>query len=290
MFTDEYGRTWQKGNLHMHTSLSDGRLSPENAIRIYREAGYDFISLTDHWKCGRTELLKKDFLLLSGCEYDSGNDVRQGIYHIVGIGMETEPKLRPFHDASPQEIIEEIHKAGGIAILAHPAWSMNQACMASDFHGFDGCEIYNTVSGSPWNCRPYSGSFLDDMANRNIFLPVMAADDAHFYSGDETRSFLFVQSHDLSREGVMSAIRNGNFIASQGPFFTVRREGNEIIVRTTPVDEAVFFTDSIYEPDRVTRGKHLCEAHFQIKDYDHWVRVELKDAKGRMAWSKFIAV
>ena len=39
-----------KGNLHTHTTNSDGRMSPEEVTRRYQEAGYDFLALTDHWK------------------------------------------------------------------------------------------------------------------------------------------------------------------------------------------------------------------------------------------------
>ncbi len=39
---------WYRGNLHMHSYWSDGRAFPEQAINIYKQLGYDFISLTDH--------------------------------------------------------------------------------------------------------------------------------------------------------------------------------------------------------------------------------------------------
>ena len=38
---------WYKGNMHMHTTVSDGVLNPVDAIGVYREAGYDFIAITD---------------------------------------------------------------------------------------------------------------------------------------------------------------------------------------------------------------------------------------------------
>ena len=41
---------WYRGNLHLHTSNSDGRLSPEAAVRLYQEHGYDFVAITDHNK------------------------------------------------------------------------------------------------------------------------------------------------------------------------------------------------------------------------------------------------
>ncbi|OGF52584.1 MAG: hypothetical protein A2497_00505 [Candidatus Firestonebacteria bacterium RifOxyC12_full_39_7] len=41
---------WLKGNLHLHSTLSDGLKSPEELFKLYKAAGYDFLSLTDHWK------------------------------------------------------------------------------------------------------------------------------------------------------------------------------------------------------------------------------------------------
>ena len=37
-----------KGNLHTHTTFSDGRLPAEQVVARYRELGYDFLALTDH--------------------------------------------------------------------------------------------------------------------------------------------------------------------------------------------------------------------------------------------------
>ena len=37
-----------KGNLHAHTTFSDGRLSVEDVVARYRDLGYDFLAITDH--------------------------------------------------------------------------------------------------------------------------------------------------------------------------------------------------------------------------------------------------
>ena len=58
-----------KGNTHAHTTCSDGRLSPEECMRCYKEAGYDFLAITDHWHTGE----ERDFqgmLIIPGAEYD----------------------------------------------------------------------------------------------------------------------------------------------------------------------------------------------------------------------------
>ena len=37
-----------KGNVHMHTKRSDGKLPPETVARMYCEAGSHFIMISDH--------------------------------------------------------------------------------------------------------------------------------------------------------------------------------------------------------------------------------------------------
>ena len=37
-----------KGNLHAHSTVSDGRLTPSLLASCYKDHGYDFIAITDH--------------------------------------------------------------------------------------------------------------------------------------------------------------------------------------------------------------------------------------------------
>jgi len=37
-----------KGQLHIHTIFSDGRLTPQEASDTYEDLGFDFIVITDH--------------------------------------------------------------------------------------------------------------------------------------------------------------------------------------------------------------------------------------------------
>ena len=46
------GKRWYKGNLHCHTYWSDGAAFPDQAVREYRDAGYDFCAVTDHNRMG----------------------------------------------------------------------------------------------------------------------------------------------------------------------------------------------------------------------------------------------
>ena len=43
------GRFW-RGNLHCHSNRSDGHSAPERVVAAYRDAGYDFLALSDHFE------------------------------------------------------------------------------------------------------------------------------------------------------------------------------------------------------------------------------------------------
>jgi hypothetical protein len=61
-------------------------LDPVEAIGVYREAGYDFIAITDHHRVGHL-WQDDDFLILPGVEWDTGDVRNAPVYHILGIGM-----------------------------------------------------------------------------------------------------------------------------------------------------------------------------------------------------------
>lgn len=167
----------------------------------------------------------------------------------------------------------------------HLSEQIDRASEVAKLYGIDGCEIYNTTSGLPWNCRPYSGVFFDEMALLGHYLPCMAADDAHHYTGDETRSYIMVQADELTREGVLAAIRANRFYATQGPNFRVEIENGTVTVHTSPVQEVVFFTDTVWAGDRATVGENVTEATYKVQPTDTFVRVELKDKDGNCGWS-----
>lgn len=290
---DTSGR-WLRGNLHMHTTRSDGVLPPEEAIGLYRAAGYDFLALTDHWK--QSETVEQDgFLQLAGCEFDTGDMRDYPVYHIVGVGMERTVSLERPSAHTPQRIIDAVREAGGAAILAHPAWSLTNPDEVPALRGLSAAEVYNTFSGIPWsNARPESSLYFDLWANRGLFLPCTAADDCHWYTGEQTRSYMMANAPALTAKDVRAAILAGNFYASQGPRFeNIWLDGEAMLVRCAPVQTIVFYSSSVYCADRLTQdkaGTPVTEGRYKIKETDRFVRVALIDAEGRYAWGPPIAV
>ena len=155
MYLDKQGRRWFRGNLHAHSTVSDGVKTPEEVADLYRNQGYDFLAITDHWKPSRAGT-DQGLLLLPGCEYDVGNTAAAGIYHIVAIGPEQLVVPKRTDELTAQEVLDGIRQAGGYAILAHPSWSLNQPGEICKLKGVDASEIYNTLSDVPWNGREQS--------------------------------------------------------------------------------------------------------------------------------------
>lgn len=113
MFTDMFGNDRLKVGLHMHTTRSDGKKTPEEAAAVYAAAGFDVIAITDHWKWTPFGTLG-GLRVISGAEYNVGGSdpcVGIGIYHILALGCANEPAVS--EDQSPAEIAEAIHAEGG---------------------------------------------------------------------------------------------------------------------------------------------------------------------------------
>lgn len=290
MFQDMFGNMRYKVGLHTHTTVTDGKVTPEECARIYKEAGYDAIALTDHWKYhGEDEI--SGLKIISGCEYNLGrSDTSTDVIHIVGVGMREEPQLSD-RGVPRQEVIDAIKAKGGLAILAHPAWSLNTPEEIKKLSGFDAVEIYNSVSDVGQSSRPYSGYFVDLLANMGVTYPLIATDDAHYYQGeDETKSYIMVKAEDGSIESILDGIRKSEFYATQGPEVHIRREGDKIIADCSPCVTIDFLSNSAWVADKMNRGTGLVHAQYQIKAWEKWIRVEVKDADGNYGWSNIITI
>ena len=137
---------WYKGNLHAHTTNSDGRLSPEEVIALYRGAGYDFLSITDHegvtWPAASRG---PGFLLLPGVELNGGRSEIGERFHVLGFGLERVGTLPPESERTTQQAIDWIIAHGGAAVLAHPHWSGHTCADLLRWAGHLGVEVFNTT-------------------------------------------------------------------------------------------------------------------------------------------------
>lgn len=296
MFVDLLGKTRAKLGLHTHTTLSDGGKTPGEVVEFYIEQGYDAIALTDHWMFGEEQEIG-GLKILSGCEYDVGrDDGASGVFHIVGIGMTSDPKIPEdwrnmvkTSAAKAAEIIKTIKLFNGIAIVAHPAWSLNTPDQLNRLGDFDGIEIYNSVSEHGMSDRAYSDVIADQLAASGRLTNLLAADDAHYYDGDQCRAAIMVETTDMDPQGLIRAIRAGRFYATQGPEVHIEKIApDKVRVKCSPCSKVVFQSNCVWSRGRVVSGEGVIEAEYVKYGSDRFVRAEVTDSEGKKAWTNYV--
>lgn len=287
-FIDETKRFY-KGNLHAHSTNSDGRHTPDEVKREFKENGYDFLALTDHWKVGAEENFD-GMLVIPGVEYDFTFDTQ--VLHIVSLFRNRSDSEDIVRGMDHMKVIRKINQRSGAVITAHPAWSLNTTEFLMSLDGVTMAEVYNTLSGEPINGpRADSASILDIAAANGKYFNFIASDDCHFYVGEQCKSYIMLQADELTVPAVIDALNAGHFYATQGPeFYSVERIGDELHVKTSPVSRCTFCSNSYWVNGRCHTGDGLTEAVHKIQPNEKFVRCQLTDAEGRLAWTSPIPI
>jgi predicted metal-dependent phosphoesterase TrpH len=111
-------------DIHVHTSVVDGRYSPRQVVEHAKKIGLNGIAIVDHDEVRGNHEARKyagdDFQVISGIEFST----TQG--HILCLSSTDVPKkylgvmFKKEDYRSPEEIVDLIHDIGGIAVAAHP--------------------------------------------------------------------------------------------------------------------------------------------------------------------------
>ena len=288
----EEGR-WFKGNVHTHSTASDGTRTPEQLVKIYREAGYDFLSITDHSVVTDVEGLgEPGFLLIPGEEMCIGRTHANQPYHIVALGIQETLPFRDFdRDLDPQIVIDHVNEAGGIPILAHPYWSgLNHRDMM-EIDGYHGVEIYNTGCDFERNTG-FSEAHIDDIIVMGRRPLIYAVDDHHgaerpLLPLDAAVAWMMVKSKSLGADDILSSIRKGLFYSSTGPEImdiTIDDAG-VISVECSPAKEISFVSTPSLGMKYYAEGNPLTGASYKGRLGETYVRIEVTDYAGGRAWS-----
>lgn len=147
-------------NLHIHSNFSDGESKFEDILNYAKQKGMKKIAITDHNTIEGHKIFKDD-ILLTGVEFDCwycGVFIHLLAYNIdvnhpdlinflAKNKAETEGDfIRLFAKRNVPKLINAIHKAGGIVVLAHPAcyWAINLEHFVKKLMkiGLDGIEVY----------------------------------------------------------------------------------------------------------------------------------------------------
>lgn len=205
------GRAWYRGDMHLHTVHSDGKRTPAEVAAAARAAGLDFIVSTDHNTSSTAGVwgayAGPDLLIVDGEEITT----RNGHYTALGLPAGTWIDWRyRAADGGLARFVDEIHRAGGLAVAAHP----NAACVACGwkfgYAGLDAIEVWN----GPWTADDDAvvamwDNLLVASGRSGRWLPAVGDSDAHSEPQVVGLPHNVVRADDLSREAVLAGVKAG---------------------------------------------------------------------------------
>ena len=306
-----------KGNIHMHTTRSDGKLEPAEAARRYYEAGYQFIMMSDHevyWNS--TELDREDFLVLGGTETailmnDShrwiidyrraalGNDRTQHKHmHYCCIKDESIEDVGQYfaHDEPvPRQLdrgidswnkrVELMRQKGNLVVVNHPHWSRLDPELLLASQNLTAFEVWN--SGDAVHCGGrWDEDIWDYCLNRGKKLLAVAADDVHAATTDFAAGFTVVQAEEFSKAAICKGFKSGEFYASCGPIVhEMAIEDGVLKMRFTPARHIQIVG---YDRDgfdfRNMDGSLIDQIEWKVDTTMRFFRVVIIDDHGNRAW------
>ncbi|MEM7730030.1 MAG: CehA/McbA family metallohydrolase [Pseudomonadota bacterium] len=288
---DAPGRFW-RGNIHGHSTNSDGHLSPEEACAAYREQGYDFICLSDHFRpkfnfpvTDTRPYRINGFTTILGAEVHAPATTRGVEWHILSVGLpadfpatnETETGL---------ELARRCADAGAFVAVAHPAWYNLELEDALALDAAHAVEVYNHTCDAHTS-RGEGATMWDAMLSAGRRVTGIAVDDSHWKPGtpDAFGGWVMVKAEGNDPGLLLAALKAGHFYATQGPEITeLHRVGDSLVLRMSPATE-VFVVGPVANAAHVT-GTALTRATLPLEKFaGTWCRVVVRDAIGRQAWT-----
>jgi hypothetical protein len=251
-------------------------------VKRYREAGYDFLAITDHnsW-INHASLGDAHFTVLSGSEL--GLNSRE---HTLALGIDSST-IDSNQDT--QALIDQVVEAGGLSCLNHVHWSAMSFSRVHELKQYQLIEIFNHLSFGN-GASDGTTMIWDDIlrSGRRVF--GIATDDTH-REHDLYGGWIQIWSDSIEERDILSALRDGNFYSTEGPTIeSITVTENTISVATTEDVESICF---IYESgnqahrawsDERKQRRSLRKATFD-RPVDTFVRCQIRDSHGKRAWS-----
>ena len=291
-----------KGNLHCHSTNSDGKGTLQQRIDEYRAAGYDFLAITDHWYyTDMPEKSDEHFLLLPGTELDCPPYEQESLgYHIVGIGKPGENTIphgkilsKPEYRAA--DLLALLNDNGNFAFAAHPYWLQMRSDAYCRLDGVVGLEVFNSL------CQfDFGTGFSEHIADEAVYagqLPLLLATDDYHWEAfrevpDHFAGYVMVKAPELTHKAIMVALLAGQFYASyQGPEirnFEIR--DGRVIVETSPCRQICLRSPRIFGMTQCSYTDELTRAEFALQGHEEVVRAVALDRHGHTSWTQLLPV
>ena len=279
-----------RGNLHTHSTNSDGARAPQDVCASYREAGYDFLMLSDHFLekfdfplTDTRSFRTNGFTTILGAELHAPATQHGQLWHVVaaGLPLDFEP---PSNGEQAFSLTSRAHEAGAFIGLAHPAWSGMSVEEARAMDMAHAIEIFNY--GSALETDRGDGFYvLDALSNEGRRLSGYATDDAHFHERDYFGGWMMVKTEKNEPEVLVEAMKAGDYYSSEGPqIHMIAMDGDDLVVECSPASGVAIVGRG--QKNKWMKGEELTSARLPVAQFaNDWFRIIVFDAQAKRAWS-----
>lgn len=198
---------WSKADLHIHTTFSDGYMTPMETIDIIaHEARVNVVAITDHDTIAGA-LIAREYARQNypNLEVIIGQEITTGQGDVVGLFLQTElPRF-----ATALEAIEAIHRQSGLAIAVHPfifgagMESVHNAIKHLPFDAVEsrhGCPL--SLPGNLWaELVNHFGQRLPALGNSDSHIPYSVGQAFTWFPGTSAAHLYDAIQLDLVRPG-----------------------------------------------------------------------------------------
>lgn len=312
--------TFYKANLHCHTTVSDGGMTPEEVKKYYKENGYSVVAFTDHdVLVPHPELVDESFLPLNGYEMEvdeikdckdrfkkschmcfisiEPDNLKQVCFHrskyFFGNAVNYTDKIqydenisdyeREYTHENINQMMETGRQNGFFVTYNHPSWSLENY---SDYMGYDNMhamEIYNNECNLLGYCD-YNEKEYDDMLRGGKHIYCIATDDNHSKESC-CGGFTMIKAKKLGYKEITNALVDGCFYASNGPLIhSLWFEDGKIHIDSSDAASIRLNTGSRRAKTvKAAENSVVNSADFEVFREDEYVRITITDSKGNHA-------
>ncbi len=294
---------WFKGNVHCHTTNSDGQLSPREVAHYYKDMGFDFLGISDHFVLTNPKEYSNppDIFPIPNCEYAG-----PGLEHALALWVNKDHERLSASDFAPdepignifQKLINIIKANNGIPVLCHPFW--HWTFDFEDIKNVTGWKHFELCNAAPdCNSIPIPGfspgdEMWDKLLTSGKIVYGLATDDAHLYNVPYRplaslggRGFIVVKANQLKTDSLRFAIENGHFYATTGlelDEYSLTEE--KISVKIKIVHEHIASFEFIGTDGKILQHSIGTNAEYKFTGNEIYVRIRILSTTGMVLWTQ----
>ncbi len=303
-YEEAFSLSWFKGDLHTHSTESDGHASPAQVLARLLECGFDFAALADHNRFSPSDDESRPVMIGNSESSSAGGEV-----------LTLFADVTPGPDEDVQSLIDRTRQSGGLPVLTHPRIgefgtvkdhrSYPSHKLIGTYRDYAGMEIYthNIGSGFQTAIDRLDALWISrcNVSRKPVSVWGFATSDAHTPERISPNVGILTAAEHCTGASLRRAIEKGRFYCladSVARFAEIAVEGT--ILRITAVNARMLRLHGCQQAELPGERTVLAVAwaeerdtaaiEYEINGTEGFIRAEAADPNGNFIYANPIQV